>query len=296
MESAKEKFKNRDRAHRLLSKDGRYRVAIIKNTDAAQSAVHRHNLKGEASIYLAKTLAAASLTSMFLKGEERIIIEVLSDSNLPRIFAEAVKLGEVRGFVEMTSNYREDLHNDLFNGFLRVSRILYNEPEPQTGIVQLNVGDISSDLANYLHQSEQIPSSVFIDAVEDDEGLITKSGGIIIQAMPGASFADLLEIERKIMKNESALDIIVKGANNIELLKTLLPFEFEIIKSTPIDFFCRCSKVNFISKLITFDSNEIEDMKIIGHNELICHYCNAHYYLDDKDFENILTTIRSRKN
>lgn len=296
MESVKEKFKKRDRSHRLLSKDGKFRAAVIKNTEAAQSAMHRHNLEGIASLYLAKTLSAASLLSMFLKGEERTIIEVLSDTSIPRIFAEAIQLGEVRGFAELTLEYRPDSHVDLFSGFLRVTRILYNKPEPLTGIVPLNVGDISSDLAYYLHQSEQIPSTVYIDAEYGDDGLIAASGGIIVQALPGTTLNEILEIEKRLMSERNILNIITESTNNIKVLEKLLPFEFDVVKSTPIDFYCRCSKEGFISKLILLDTNEIEDMKKSNHTELRCQYCNAHYYLEEADFLNILTSIKSKKN
>ncbi len=296
MESAADKFKKRDRAHRLMSVDGKFRAAFIKNTDTAQIAALRHNLNGAASVCLAKALGAASLLSMFLKGEERIIVEVLSDTALPRIYAEAIQVGEARGFVERTPDFKDNAHIDLYSGFLRVSRILYNKSEPLTGIVPLNVGDISSDLAYYLHQSEQIPSTVFIESETGNDGIISKSGGIIVQAMPGATFNDILEIEKEIVSTDDLLAKIIEGASDTENIKKVLPFDFSLLKSTPVDFYCRCSKDSFISKLITLGKKEISEMQQSGQNELVCRYCNERYYLDDNDYTNILTIINSKRN
>ncbi len=297
MDAIKEKFKYRDRCLRLMSKDGRFRASVIKNTNAANLAVEKHKLSGMAIQYLAKTLSAASLLSMFLKGEERVIVDITSDNGIQRLFAEAMQVGEVRGFAELSPDTGPGRYLEPGNGFLKVSRILYNRPEPLAGVVPLVVGDIASDLAYYLHQSEQIPSTVMLIAETDKEdATITRSGGIIVQAMPGTTFREILEIEQKLMDSEDFFDNVEQGLNSEDALRRVVPFDFEVVKTTPVDFFCRCSKDSFVGKLLTLESSEIEDMKLSRQNELVCRYCNAHYYLEDADYDTILTTINSRKN
>ena len=31
-------------------------------------------------------------------------------------------------------------------------------------------------------------------------------------------------------------------------------------------------------------------------NELVCQFCNKHYYLEERDFENIISLIKSKQN
>ena len=79
-------------------------------------------------------------------------------------------------------------------GLIKVSKVLYNKPEPTQGIIELVKGDISTDIAFYFTQSEQIPTSLILDVALDEKGNITNSGGIMIQALPGATEEDLEEV------------------------------------------------------------------------------------------------------
>ena len=98
-EELKEFLKKRDRIISVLAKDGKFRASIIKNTFSAQTAQQKHNLRGVPSYLLARQLAAASMMAIFLKGEERVILEADGSGPIQKVFAEASQVGEVRGFV-----------------------------------------------------------------------------------------------------------------------------------------------------------------------------------------------------
>ncbi len=301
IDQLKKKFKERDRVMRCISKNANFRISIIRNTQAAITAGKRHNLDHALSLFLAKTLAAASMLASFLKGEERISIEIRGNGRIARIFAEAIHVGEVRGYAEpATGNGNSEtiasLSDAIGEGTLSVTRMLYDSAEPTQGITQLQNGDVETSLAYYFTQSEQIPSAVILDVSIDDNGLIEQSGGLIIQALPGASDAEIIEVYKSLSEMQSLSSLLKNGMQLDEILKIALPFEFDIIKNYPVDFFCRCSKANFISKLKTLEYNEIEDMRKMGQNELVCHYCNEKYYLDDADFDSILEELKAKKN
>jgi redox-regulated HSP33 family molecular chaperone len=48
--------------------------------------------------------------------------------------------------------------------------------------------------------------------------------------------------------------------------------------------------------LHTLDIKEIENMMDIGQNELVCHYCNKHYYITEAEFTGILQKVKAGKN
>jgi molecular chaperone Hsp33 len=290
----------RDRSVRVISQNGKFRAVCVKNTTSAQTAQKNHNLKGVAAVLLAKALAGATMAASFLKGEERIVLEADGNGFISKVFAEAMQLGEIRGFVDFKNNNR-DFQFDKFEeilgvGLLRISRILYNQIEPIQGIVPLEKGDITTDLAYYYNQSEQIPSSVIIDCSIDDEGNILQSGGMIIQAMPGYSQDELMKIFDKLNSSKPLYEYFADGLNPKEVLSEVLPFEFEVINSSQVDFFCRCSKDNFTSKLLTLGLKEIIEMQKINHNELVCRYCNKHYYLTETDFISLREQLLAKNN
>ncbi len=301
VEQLKKNLKLRDRAVKAISKDGFFRVVAIKNTQAARDAQLKHNLDYMPAFLLARTMSAASMYAALMKGEERINIELFGEGYISRIFAEAIHVGEVRGFVNFNPDAPEriieKMSDILGEGTLNVTRILLDQKEPITSIIPLKTGDVAGDMAHYFDQSEQIPTAVILDVEFDEEtGLITQSGGLLLQAMPGFSKDELFK--NYIMLNN--LKPITKYFDDEltpkELLAEILPFEYECIGSTIIDFFCRCTKNNFMDKLMTLGINELKEMQAVDHRELVCQYCNKKYELSDEDFETMYTRISAKSN
>ena len=69
-----------DRAVRVLSEGGHFRAVAVKNTMSAKTAQQKHGYSAEFALEHAKVLAFSSLLSAFLKGEERIAIDYLSET------------------------------------------------------------------------------------------------------------------------------------------------------------------------------------------------------------------------
>lgn len=293
-------YKLRDRSVRVLSKDGHFRAVCVKNSTAARTAQNNHQLTHYQAALLGRALSSASLLSSFLKGEERIIIELEGNGPVSKVFAEALQLGEVRGYVNYNKTYDFDSIESISDligiGVLKVSKVMYNKREPIMGIVPLMKGDVSSDITEYFSSSEQIPSIVILDVSFDEAGIISQSGGLIVQAMPGFTTDSLKVIYNKLMKINKLTDFFDDGLTPLEVMKQVLPFDFDLISSSQVDFFCRCSKDAFLDKLMTLNLKDIEEMKENNESELVCQYCNSHYYIEDEDFDKMITEMRARRN
>jgi molecular chaperone Hsp33 len=300
MASSIGKIYERDRVISALTADGKFRISAIKNTFTARTAQERHNLPEIPALLLARALSSASLLAVFLKGEERIIIDVVGDGLVSKVSAEAIQVGEVRGFAEFDSKVKsipkEQFNSVLGSGIFRVIRILYNEPEPIVGIVELIRGDISSDLNYYFSKSEQIFSIVLLDADTDETGKITNSCGMIIQSMPDATEQDNELMLKHLQHIERLTKYIDLKSDLLKELTKLIPQDFQILKNDRVDFFCRCSKEKFIDKLLLMEHSDIQEMQKMGQNELVCRYCNEHYYLSDEDFDRISKIIVAKMN
>lgn len=300
-EELKELLKKRDRVISVLSTDGKFRASIIKNTFSVQTAQQKHKLPTIPAFLLARQLAASSMMAIFLKGEERVILEADGTGPIFKVFAEASQVGEVRGFVSYDSDqlaiFNSEKMTDFFgDGFYKVTKILYSKNEPVKGIVKLQEGDISSDLIFYHFQSEQIPTLVILDTKVDDAGRITGSSGLMVQALPGVTDSEILALYKAVAQVRSLNEILTLQDNLELILKEILPFEFNLIKNDIVDFFCRCSLDTFKKKLLTLGLPELRKLKEENHNELVCQYCNAHYYLEDKDFIELEETLLAKQN
>ncbi|MFY7997738.1 MAG: Hsp33 family molecular chaperone HslO [Candidatus Kapaibacteriota bacterium] len=301
-QAIKKLYTQRDRVVRAMTEDGFFRLAAVRNTRTALSAQERHNLSPLAAVLLGRAMAGASLLAAFLKSEERMILDFSGNGPAGKVFAESLSVGEVRGYVQNPECVLDFSHNNpslgsgLGIGLLRVSRILYNQFEPTTGVVELVSGDISTDLAYYLTQSEQIPSAVMLDVSIDKEGKVAQSGGLMVQAMPGAPESLIQRMYDNIKKLDHIADTLGTGYSPQEMLQIVADSPLTETSDTPIDFFCRCSLERFKSALSTLGIEEVKEMREQNQRELVCRYCNSHYNLSDSDFEDIIGTLQAKNN
>jgi molecular chaperone Hsp33 len=299
---AKKAFLQRDRVVKAMTADGHFRLAAIKNTKAVQTAQANHRLSALATLLLGRTMSAASLLAAFLKNEERVIVELLGNGVAEKVFAEAVQVGEVRGFVgnpQCTldfSNPATKLSDGIGVGLVRVSRILYGNYEPVVGLVELVAGDVSTDIAYYLSQSEQIPSAVLLDVTFDNDGSVLQSGGLMVQALPGAPERDIVTMVDSLQHLDKLPELFTNSFSPEEVLRLVTPAELEELDNIQVDFFCRCTLERFKATLSTLGIEEIRDMKASNQRELVCRYCNKHYTLSDKDFEDLFVSLQAREN
>ena len=105
-----------DIKRRLLHRDMVYkgfirdcRIAVATTTNLANVAKERFQIQnaGATSLFT-RSLTASAMLSSFLKGEERIILEMQdqNDAALSHVYAESLHLGEVRGFI-----HGKDVHD-----------------------------------------------------------------------------------------------------------------------------------------------------------------------------------------
>ncbi len=293
----KKMYQHRDRVARGLTEDGHFRIGVVRSSSLASRAQERHGLGPLAAVILGRAMSGAALLASFLKGEERIIIEIKGSGPLGLVYAEAMQVGEIRGFVgnpTATIDMKADnaqLGDGLGLGLMQVSKILYDRGEPTTGITDLAKGDISADLEKYLLQSEQIRSSVVLDERIDDEGKMVQAGGILVQAMPDADPEQIETIVANITELRSRNSSWMTDYRPDEVIQMIAGENVKIVANTPIDFYCRCSIERFKNGLLTLGRAEIEDMWRKKQRELVCNYCSERYELSDDDFSGLIDEI-----
>lgn len=295
-------FRERDRVVRVLSIDGAFRAVAIKNTGVAQTAQHRHGLEPVGARLLAQALASASLLASFLKGEERIVVEAHGDGPIGTIAAEALQVGEVRGYVQYETERSNGLPLEAHpyplgtHGLFRIVRILYNHVEPIVSVVELQPGDIAANLGYYFERSEQIPTVVQFDVTVDTDGRVSASAGLLVQLMPGIAPREIDSVEERLRALPSLSALLAAGVMPEEILQRVLPRPFTVLNNTPLDFFCRCSLERFKELLATLSYEEVQEMQQLGQNELVCQYCGERYQLTERDFLDVLQRIQARQN
>eukprot|EP01091_Cochliopodium_minus_P010463 TRINITY_DN2771_c0_g1_i1.p1 TRINITY_DN2771_c0_g1~~TRINITY_DN2771_c0_g1_i1.p1 ORF type:complete len:402 (-),score=103.95 TRINITY_DN2771_c0_g1_i1:53-1258(-) len=299
------KRRNQDLLIRTFNKD--YRIAFIFNTNTAKKAQEKHNLNGESALLLAKTMSAASLIASGLKGEERVQVIGTGKGEVKVLYGEALQLGEVRGYLHRDTHdtgvwidEKARVDSPLRDGIMTVKKYLYGNTEAIESYIHLQKGDIQSEFQEYYDMSEQIPAFVNLFSSLDRNGVIKFSGGFVLEAFPNSpditmekakqSFQFLKSIEEQFFVDEKTPYQILTG---------WFPEIYEYdrndtnkINTTPITFYCRCSREAFRNKLASLGERTVKEWRQDKDNDFTCQFCNETYPFTDTDFDAALEIIK----
>lgn len=300
--SRKEDFKFKDRLIKGISPEGYFKISIVKTTEIVRTAQKRHNLSLLNTVLLGRTLTASLLLASELKGEERIRLRAEGNGPVGMILTEANRAGEVRGYAQhpdVELDYTDEntsVSQGLGIGVLTVSKVLYNEAEPRTSTIQLHKGDITTDIAHYLTQSEQIPSAVLLDMDIDPEGKVNNAGGLMLQRLPDAPAEVVEKLQIKLKNFEPVSGLLNQGHYIDRILeKAVHPYKVSELDRQPVHFFCRCNKDRFISALSMLDYEDLKDME--GESqEIVCHFCNNKIQVSSDEIHDLIVNAHAKLN
>jgi molecular chaperone Hsp33 len=300
--SLKEDFQLKDRLVKGIHQDGAFKISVVKTTDVVQTAQENHSLSLLNTVLLGKSLTASMLLASELKGEERIKLRFDGKGPVGMIAAEANRVGEVRGYVQnpqVELDYSKpdaDISDGLGIGLLTVSKTLYNEAEPKTSTIELINSDITSDVAHFLAQSEQVLSGILLDVSLNDDGSLKQAGGVLIQRLPDAE-DEVMDILQETLKNlPPVADLLSDGHYIDDIMKRAsAPYKIKELDRQPVDFFCRCSPKRFKNALSMLNYQDLKDME--GESqEVVCHYCGNSLTIPKKEIHDLAESARAKLN
>jgi len=295
-------YEFKDRLIKGITEDGNFKVSVIKTTDVIKDAKERHGLSLLNTVLLGKTLTAAMLLASELKKEERIQLRLDGNGPVGSILAEANSLGEIRGYVanpEVELDYTKPgvvIGDGIGLGILTYTKVLYNEAEPRSSSIEIVNGDINSDVAQYLAQSEQIPSAVILDVGISEDGEITEAGGLLLQRLPGAPEGQIDMLQERLVSFPPIDELLSDGQYIDEIMsKALSPIKVKELGRQLIDFFCRCSKERFLTALPMLGIEDLKEMEGEG-QEVSCHYCNNREEITKEEISQLITEAQAKLN
>lgn len=298
----RESIKSRDRLVKGISTDGYFKISVVKTSEVVRTAIEKHELSLLNSVLLGRALTAALLLSSELKGEERIKLRFEGSGPVGAIITEANRAGEVRGYVQRPAaelDYSKEgvfMGQALGAGLLTVSKILYNEAEPRTSTIQLHAGDITTDVAHYLTQSEQVPSAILLNVDLDETGTLTQAGGLLVQRLPDAPDEVTGKLQEDLTHFDSVAALLNEGLYPTDILQMATrPYEVRELDRIPVHFFCRCSKERFLSALSMLHYEELREME--GESqEMVCHFCSNRVTIGPEEIRQLARAVKAKMN
>lgn len=293
-----------DKLIHAMAKEGNVRIIAAETTALVNEAVKNHNTMPTATAAYGRMLTAGAMMGSMLKGkQDSVTVQINGGGISGGILVTGRSEGRVKGYI--VNPDADMVHNDL--GKLNVSGIIGLDgkltvitdlglKEPYVSSVPIYTGEIAEDLAYYYTVSEQTPSAVALGVLVDVDGSVMKSGGFIIQMMPGADemLADLITYR---LEEIPSLTTLLRDGNSI---LEVLQFIFEdmdlqvLTEGTPV-LYCDCTRDRVEKAFISIGEEELT--KLYDENkeeELVCHFCNTKYNFTHEDIGNLLEEIRKR--
>jgi molecular chaperone Hsp33 len=232
----------------------RLRWAGAETTGVVEDARRRLDLSPLAAAALGRLMTGAAIhRHLSAPHTVHLVMEARGDGPLGSVLAEVDREGRLRGTVR---NPRVDLPRTvsgklpvgqgLGQGVLRVSREFGDESFQSQ--VELVSGEIGDDLAHYLEQSEQTRSAVLLGVLTRSEGVVA-AGGLIVEALPDATEADLDRLQENLAALGSVSRPIETGGFDALLGAVLAGLDPASSEEHALRYECRCSRARLADHL-----------------------------------------------
>jgi len=289
---------------KCISTHGNIRGVAIQATQLVREVAERHEATALTAQGLGEAVIGGLLVASYCKAGEHINLNIRGSGHYQQALVDAYPDGSFRGYVVSRDNpflLREsgEETGPWGAGLLSILRTKpdQDDRQPYIGTVPLLTGHLAKDLTFYWAQSEQVPSSVGI-VVDMRKGKVAAAGGFLIQAMPGASMAEISEIEQHIF-DMSDLDGMAKkvseDADPLMLISGIFQSTaFVVLEDRELKFKCTCSWERVERALSLVGTEELMAMlKEDNRATVKCDFCNKSYEVDAAALQTLIAKTAS---
>ncbi|GGH87969.1 33 kDa chaperonin [Pullulanibacillus pueri] len=285
---------------KALACDGNVRVQAIRSTEMVGEAQRRHHVWPTASAALGRTMTAATMLAVQLKGDDKLTVTIEGGGPVGAIIVDANAKGETRGYMS-----NPQVHFDLnqqgkldvaravgTNGYLSIVKDL-GLKEDFTGRVPLVSGEIGDDFTYYLARSEQIPSSVGVGVLVNPDNSIKAAGGFLIQLLPGVEDDIITKVENRLKEIPTVSQMVDQGLSPEEMLIRIFgEDDVKFLDKLPVKFQCKCSREALSNAIAGLGKEEIKEMIEEDKGaEATCHFCNEVYKFSEEDLRDLYQSL-----
>lgn len=257
--------------------DNEVSLSVLDTTELVNDAIKIHNLSEKGAEILGGLLTACAYMAGCLKSEKGAVsITVKSGDGSCSASVSGDKNGHIRGYIDgaeggLKGGFMTVIKDD---GFFR----------PFIGASELKCGDVSENLMQYFHMSEQVETAVAL-GVKMQGGKCVAAGGVVMQLLPGTHEENMDAAENMMQNFIRPAEVVEKlGADGI-----LREYFSELTEESTTYFTfpaykCNCSRKKIEGVIIPLGFDELDKIvKEQGAVSVHCHYCNTDYTFSDKD-------------
>lgn len=255
-----------------LAKNDTFRYYYLDSTELVKTVIEKQQTNPIASVVVGKFTTVTAIMGLMLKRNQSLTATVDSDGLLGKVICTTNSVNQVKTFVQfpdfdITENI--DIHDVMGTvGNIRVVKDL-NLKEPYMSETSIMKGDVATDFAYYFAVSEQTPTAISCSITVDENLNVVKAAGLLIQAMPGATEADIKDVSEKLAT--------IKMVSEVEDPISIVFDDYREIAEADTEFYCDCSYERYLTALRMLSAHDLEDIKKDETVECSCHFCNNKY-------------------
>ena len=276
---------------RGMAAKNQVRFFACSSTETVEKARIIHNTSPVVTNALGRLLTGGVLMGAMCKNDsDTLTIRIQCQGPIKGLMVTANSKGEIKGYVNETDVMlpAKDVAKALDLGVMSVIKDI-GLKEPYVGQTHLVSSEIAEDLNYYFATSEQIPSSVALGVLLNNDTTVSSAGGFIIQLMPFAEDSVIDELEKR-LKDFSFTSLLEKGMSVEDIMSKLFDnFDMKITDTLPCKYVCDCSKDRVEQAVISLGRKEIASM--IEDNEpieVVCDFCRTKYSFSPDELVTLL--------
>lgn len=256
-----------DRLVRALSPDGTVRLLAAEVGAVADEVARRHALAPEAARLAAELVIANLLMGAYVKGDERVMLQLQTERPEARFLGEIDADGAVRArLTPAVIRGIDRLHGALYAIKSDARRELYR------GVTPLDGTTVQGALQHHLTTSDQVVAVVRVDVRHTAEGLVAR--GVLVERLPvdrdRPSLDDAAFEARFGAPVRDGVQVTVDGDR-----ARLGEEPLDVLEVRPLAFRCRCSQARVETMLYGLGVDELRSiLEEDGHADVSCHFCN----------------------
>lgn len=270
-----------DRRVTALVLGGTARLLTVSCAGVVQETVRRHKLGAQAVRLAADLVVANTLLALWIKGEERVTLQLQAESPKASFHGEVDAMGQVRARFKpgWLDGEGTAVRGVLFAVKANASDEMYR------GVTAVEGETIGAALERHLRQSDQVPAHVRI-AVDVPVVKVERAVGMVLERLPIGGEAEDLDFERLAEKLGSlGAEAILAGLDE----GTVAGEPVDVLEEMPLRFGCRCSRGKVDAMLLGLGADTLRSMRDEDHGaEITCHFCAEAYRLDAADLDRLL--------
>lgn len=272
-----------DSLQRFLFENAPIRGEMVHLDESWRSVIERHDYPEVLRNMMGELTAAAVLLAATLKLKGSLVLQIMGRGAIKLLVVECSGDMQLRATAKWSGELDGSFADLIGEGQFAITLDPKDGGQPYQGIVEINGDSVAEILQNYMSQSEQLETRLWLAA--DSQ----QAAGMLLQKLPDTDIytesVDADTWQRAVILADTLKAEELLFLSTQTLIKRLYhEDDIRLFDAQSVSFSCSCSRDNVSRMLKMLGREEVESILAErDHIEVFCEFCNQRYEFDEVD-------------